>query len=58
MRKKRRILAEQIFADYERFENRLPSRVEFNMEFYGYDPGQSSRYYYAVKRKYLQEKGE
>lgn len=51
--------AVQIFYDYERLENRLPSRNEFDLAFYGriLSRGESN-YYYQVKREFLKETKE
>ena len=51
---KRKMNAIQIFYDYDRLENRLPTREEFEKEYYG----QTKRgtYYYQVKREYLEER--
>lgn len=35
----------QIFEDYERLENRLPTKAEFEIEFYG-EEKKESKYYY------------
>lgn len=46
--------AMQIFIDYERFENRLPTKAEFDLSLYGRELRRGeSNYYYTVKRKYL-----
>lgn len=42
----------QIFEEYDRLENRLPSKLEFELEYYG-EEKKESRYYYMVKRRYL-----
>ena len=57
MKKELGTKAIQIFKEFERLENRLPGKSEFDQEFYGriLKRGESN-YYYQVKRKYLQEK--
>lgn len=42
----------QIFEEYDRLENRLPTKQEFELEYYG-EVKKESRYYYMVKRRYL-----
>ncbi len=48
--------AYSIFEEYERAENRIPTKNEFDTLFYGrtLNPGESN-YYYSVKRKWLAE---
>ena len=59
MQNKRTVTAYSIFDKYERLENRLPTREEFELEFYGkVRERNESRYYYQAKRKYLAEKEE
>lgn len=55
----RKVNAIQIFYDYERLENRLPSREEFETAYYGQvmDPTKS-RYYYTIRKRFLQEREE
>ena len=52
----KRVKAIQIFYDYERFENRMPTKEEWEKEFYGrvMRPTES-RYYYQVRKRFLQE---
>ena len=52
----RKTRAIQVFYDYERLENRLPTKQEFDLAFYGriLKRGESN-WYYAVKKKYLTE---
>lgn len=46
--------AMQIFIDYERLENRMPTKAEFDLQLYGRELRRGeSNYYYTVKRKYL-----
>lgn len=47
----------QIFYDYDKQENRLPTKAEFDQAYYGrvLKRGESN-YYYEVKRKYVKEK--
>lgn len=46
----------QIFIDYMRFENRMPTRKEFEREWYGREmPRGKSNYYYQVREKFLEE---
>lgn len=53
---KTRVKAIQIFYDYERLENRMPTKEEFEQAFYGRVMKKSeSRYYWAVKKQYLKE---
>lgn len=49
--------AYSIFEDYLRLENRMPTKKEFDIEFYGraLDHNESN-YYYYVKRRYLAER--
>lgn len=51
--------AVQIFYDFERLENRLPSKNEFDLAYYGKElrRGQSN-YFYQVKREFLKEMEE
>lgn len=46
--------AYSIFEEYERVENRLPSKLEFDQAFYGrpLNYGESN-YYYTAKKKWL-----
>lgn len=51
---KRGTNAMQIFIDYERDENRLPTKAEFDLALYGRELRRGeSNYYYTVRRKYL-----
>lgn len=52
---KRRINAIQIFYDYDRLENRLPTKEEFEMAYYN-QIKKGGKYYYQVKREYLEER--
>ena len=55
----RGIKAVQIFYDFERLENRLPTKAEFDQAYYGKELRRGeSNYYYQVKQKYLQEREE
>lgn len=53
----RKVNAIQIFYDYDRLENRLPTREEFEKDYYGrvMKPTES-RYYYTVRKKFLEER--
>lgn len=42
----------QIFEEFEEREGRLPTKTEFEQEYYG-EVKKESRYYYMVKRRYL-----
>lgn len=55
----RKVNAIQIFYDYDRIENRLPTREEFEKAYYGrvMEPTES-RYYYTVRKRFLQEREE
>lgn len=56
---KTRVKAIQIFYDYERLENRMPTREEFEVAFYGrVMKKHESRYYWTVKKQYLEEREE
>jgi hypothetical protein len=47
--------AYSIFDDYMRFENRIPSKSEFDLEFYGRKTlHNQTNYYYQVKKKWLE----
>lgn len=47
----------EIFREYERLENRLPTKAEWEMEWFGRVCSRNeNNYYYQVRRKYLQEK--
>ena len=52
------IKAIQVFYDYERLENRLPTKQEFDLAYYGriLQRGESN-WYYQVKRKFINETG-
>ena len=52
----RKTKAIEVFREFERLENRLPSKNEFDLAFYGrvLRRGESN-WYYAVKKKYLEE---
>ena len=51
----RKTKAIEVFREFERLENRLPSKNEFDLAFYGrvLRRGESN-WYYAVKKKYLE----
>ena len=51
------VKAIQIFYDYEEQENRLPTKKEFDVAYYGrvLRRGESN-WYYQVKKKFLEEK--
>ena len=53
----RKTRAIEVFKEFERLENRLPTKAEFDQEYYGrvLKRGESN-WYYAVKRKFLQER--
>jgi hypothetical protein len=54
---KRPFKAIQIFIDYEKLENRLPSRKEFELAWFGRELRcNESNYYYKVKRDFLAER--
>jgi hypothetical protein len=54
---KRPFKAIQIFIDYEILENRLPSRKEFELAWFGRELRRNeSNYYYKVKRDFLKER--
>lgn len=55
MENKRKVKAAFIFDEYMRLENRLPTRKEFEEEFYG-EEKPNSRYFYQVRKKWLSEK--
>lgn len=55
---KRTFKAIQIFLDYYKLENRLPSKVEFDLAWYGRDRGRNSRYYWRVKKQFLELRGD
>lgn len=49
----------QIFIDYERLENRLPTKKEFDKAWYGRElPHNRSNYYYKVKKQFEEWKKE
>lgn len=50
------VKAIQIFYDFQRLENRLPTKAEFDEAYYGrvLRRGESN-WYYAVKKKFLEE---
>ena len=51
-----RVKAIQIFYDFDRLENRLPTKEEFDIIFYGRKLSRGeSNWYYAVKKKFLEE---
>ena len=51
------IKAIQIFYDYDRLENRLPTKDEFDLAYYGRTLKRGeSNWYYNVRRKFLAEK--
>lgn len=52
------IKAIKIFYDYERMENRLPTKQEFDLAYYGriLERGESN-WYYKVKRNFIEETG-
>lgn len=47
----------QIFEDFMRLENRIPTREEWEEEYYGEEAAEKSKnkYYYKVKRMFLEE---
>ena len=46
-----------IFEMYEKLKNRIPTKAEFDLEFYGRILRHNeSNHYYNVKRKWLAEK--
>ena len=50
------IKAIQVFYDFERLENRLPEKSEFDLAFYGRELRRGeSNYYYQAKREFLKE---
>lgn len=54
---KRPFKAIQIFIDYEKLENRLPSRKEFELAWFGRELRHNeSNYYYKVKKDFLAER--
>lgn len=57
MKKEYGVKAIQVFYDYERLENRLPTKNEFDQAYYGriLRRGESN-WYYAVKKKFLAER--
>lgn len=51
------IKAIQVFYDYEKLENRLPSKNEFDLAYYGRTLRRGeSNWYYTVKKRFLEEK--
>lgn len=53
------IKAIQIFYDYDKLENRLPTKKEFDLAFYGRVLGSNeSNWYYTVRKKFLKEREE
>lgn len=51
--------AADIFDEYMKLENRIPSKQEFDLEFYGRIMRRNeSNHYYNVKRKWLAEQGK
>lgn len=50
------VKAIQIFYDYDSMENRLPTKQEFDLAYYGrvLKRGESN-WYYKVKKKFLEE---
>lgn len=53
---KRQFKAIQIFYDFDRMENRLPSRKEFELAWFGRELRHNeSNYYYKVKKDFLKE---
>lgn len=53
---KRAFKAIQIFYNYDKLENRLPTKEEFDKEWYGKKLRRGvSNYYYQVKRMFLEE---
>lgn len=54
---KRKTTAIEIFREFERMENRLPSKDEFDIAFYGRTLSRGeSNWYYKVKKRFLQER--
>lgn len=53
----RKTRAIEVFREFERLENRLPSKSEFDQAYYGrvLKSGESN-WYYAVKKKFLAER--
>ena len=53
---KRGKTAYSIFDDYMKFENRIPTKKEFDFEFYGKEtPHNQTNYYYTVRRNWLSQ---
>ena len=54
---KRTFKAIQIFIDYDKLENRLPTRKEFELAWFGRELRRNeSNYYYKVKKDFLAER--
>lgn len=52
----RKTRAIEVFREFERLENRIPSKEEFDLAYYGRKLRRGeSNWYYQVKRKYLEE---
>ena len=57
MKRQSKFSAIEVFREFERLENRLPTQAEWEMEFYGRVCRRNeNNYYYQVKRKFLEEK--
>lgn len=53
----KRVKAIQVFYDYERLENRLPTKDEFDLAYYGRKLRRGeSNWYYNVRKRYLMER--
>jgi hypothetical protein len=56
MKKVSKFSAIEIFREYERLENRLPTKAEWEMEWFGRVCRRNeNNYYYQVKKKFLEE---
>lgn len=54
MRKQLGNQAIKIFEEYQRIENRMPTKKEWDYEYYGREMRRGeSNYYYTVKKKWL-----
>lgn len=59
MKKVSKFSAIEIFREYERLENRLPTKEEWEMEWFGRVCRRNeNNYYYQVKKRFLQEREE
>lgn len=59
MKRVSKFSATAIFDEYMRLENRIPSKAEWEMEFYGrMCKRNENNYYYQVKKRWLENNPE